>query len=169
MRRIVSLVNNTIERHSRAVRVSLVLMLAAAILARLIWLGYWQGWTGFNAYVDPKGEYHPAKTPWDWMELFIVPVVLAGGGLLFSRAERRAEREETERRTRAEREESERRATTEREIADERSRETALQNYLDKMTELLLDEGLRTSESDSEVRVIAQARTVTTLRQLAEQ
>ncbi len=84
------------------------------------------------------------KTLWDWLQLLIIPAVLAGGAMWFSRAEREAERE----------------------IADDRLREAALQGYLDRMTELLLKEGLRTSEADDESRAVARARTLTALRQL---
>ncbi len=45
-------------------------------------------------------------------------------------------------------------------------RETALQAYIDKMSELLLKENLRESAEDSEVRQIARVRTITILRRL---
>jgi uncharacterized protein YjbI with pentapeptide repeats len=57
-------------------------------------------------------------------------------------------------------------AKTEREIADDRSRERTLQNYLDKMAELLLKEHLSDPEGPDIVYDIACARTVTALRQL---
>jgi len=82
------------------------------------------------------------KTFWDWMELLIIPTVLAIGALLFNRAERR----------------------TGQEIAVERFQEAALRTYLDRMTELLLDRGLLESERDAEVRIVAEAQTLMTLR-----
>jgi uncharacterized protein YjbI with pentapeptide repeats len=106
------------------------------------------GWTGLGAYENPNYAEQPrflwGKSVWDWLDLLLVPVVLAIGGLLFNRAERRAERE----------------------IAAERTQEARLQSYLDKMTELMLEKGLRTSEPKSEVRDIARARTLTALRSL---
>jgi uncharacterized protein YjbI with pentapeptide repeats len=130
--------------------ITLAVVILLAFVGYLIRLGYLE--TGLTAYIDPTGDYHPAKTLWDWMELLIIPVVLAGGGLLYSWRERKAEREEAQQR-----------AKREREIADDRNRETTLQNYLDKMTELLLEHDLRTSES---AQAIARARTLTALRSL---
>jgi hypothetical protein len=106
-------------------------------LGSLILGGYALDWTGFGEHVNVKGEVEREKTLWDWMNLLIVPIVLALGGLWFSRQERKAEREiEKER------------AQTEREIATDRQREAALQMYFDRMTELLLEKGLGTSKAE---------------------
>ena len=37
-------------------------------------------WTGFGPY-DENASGPRAKTLWDWMELLIIPVVLAGGAI----------------------------------------------------------------------------------------
>jgi hypothetical protein len=124
-----------------------VLILALAIV---IWGGYTQDWTwtGIGTYVvpgaTPEHIYVPAKTLWDWLELLIVPIVLAGAAILFNRSERIAERE----------------------IASARQQDCALQSYLDSMTSLQLEHGLRNSQADSEVRAIARARTLTVVRGL---
>jgi hypothetical protein len=122
------------------------IIIAVAVASVLAWwvihLPDWPDWTGF------KG-----KTAWDLSELLIIPLVLAGGGLLFSRAERRAERAMAERREKIE-----------RELATERRLEDTLQAYLDKMTELILKNGLRKSKKGDAVRDIARARTLTVLR-----
>jgi len=55
---------------------------------------------------------------------------------------------------------------TEREIALDKQREELLQAYLDRMAELLLDKGLRTSPPDAEVRNVARVRTISILTQL---
>ncbi|MDH3676051.1 MAG: hypothetical protein OES12_11200, partial [Anaerolineae bacterium] len=52
------------------------------------------------------------------------------------------------------------------EVKDERVQETVLQNYLDNMTKLLLEKNLRRAGEDSEVRSLARARTMTTIRGL---
>jgi uncharacterized protein YjbI with pentapeptide repeats len=123
----------------------IVALAIGTLLLLLLWLGYTQGWkSGFDT-----------KTLWDWMELLIIPVVLTIGGVLFSQAEREAERKAADRR-----------AEAEREIADDRNRETTLQNYLDKMTELLLEKDLSNPEASPSVQEIARARTVATLRQM---
>lgn len=83
------------------------------------------------------------KTFWDWMELLLIPFFLAGGAFFLNRSER----------------------NNEREIATDRQQETALQSYLDRMTELLLEKKLLTAEED-EVRNVARIRTLTVLRGL---
>ena len=131
----------------RVAAVVLILFAAAAIRAAylLIFKGYvWPEWTGFGEFTDPSGKYYPAKLLWDWLELLIVPAVLAIGALLFNRAARASEQKS----------------------ASDQQRETALQNYLDKMAELLLKEKLLEKKDNPEDPVVdvAQVRTVTTLR-----
>src|SRR6266498_3589743 len=87
----------------------------------------------------------------------IIPAVLAGGGILFNRAERESERSLAEKR-----------AQNDQKIAADGLEEGILQGYLDRMTELLLDKALRSSGVDTEVRAVARARTLTSLRKLNE-
>ncbi len=134
-------------------------------------------WTGFDK-----------KTFWDWMQLLIVPAALAIASFLFARAEHRrekaaeqqkaeAERQESEQKTQWERYFAEQQATTERSLAqwrleteikqkEEFQRETLLQAYFDRMEILLVEKALRHSELGAEVRMIARARTLTTLQRL---
>jgi uncharacterized protein YjbI with pentapeptide repeats len=84
------------------------------------------------------------KTLWDWLQLLIVPLVLAFIALVFQRANSR----------------------TEQQIALDKQREDLLQVYLDRMAELLLKEKLRSSAVDAEVRNVARVRTITVLAQL---
>jgi uncharacterized protein YjbI with pentapeptide repeats len=99
-------------------------------------------WTGFGD-----------KTAWDWMQLLIVPVVLAVGALLFNLS-LNARQLETE----------ERRAAAQIEAEDQRAQEERLQTYLEQMGTLLIDEGLLDSEEDDEARYLARARTLAVLR-----
>lgn len=78
------------------------------------------------------------------MQLLIIPVALAVVAIWFNRVERRNEQA----------------------ISSDNQQEGALQSYLDKMSDLLLKEGLRQSETNAEVRNIARARTLTVLRKL---
>jgi hypothetical protein len=55
---------------------------------------------------------------------------------------------------------------TERGIAIDKQREDALQAYIDKMSELLLEKDLRKSGEDDEVRKIVHVRTLTVLPRL---
>jgi uncharacterized protein YjbI with pentapeptide repeats len=60
----------------------------------------------------------------------------------------------------------ERRAEAERELAEQRAQDEALQAYLTQMSTLLLEKDLRESKEDSEVRILARARTLTALKRL---
>ncbi len=55
---------------------------------------------------------------------------------------------------------------TELQIATDNQREVALQAYIDKISELLLEKKLRESTEDDEARTIARVRTLTVLRGL---
>jgi uncharacterized protein YjbI with pentapeptide repeats len=98
------------------------------------------------------------KTLWDWLQLLsalAIPVVLAGAGIWFT-----AWQEEHQQEIEAQR------AKVERNIEDQRAQDTALQAYLDQMTELILEKSLRDSKEESEVRTLARARTLTVLGRL---
>ncbi|MCI0395302.1 MAG: pentapeptide repeat-containing protein [Chloroflexi bacterium] len=136
----------------------LLLTLALVALGVLIFLGYWFNWdwAGVGNYTDPEGGFHRSKTLWDWLELLIIPLVLAGGGLWFSMTQKKTELEIAERERQVE-----------REIAKDRQNQTILTAYFDKMTELLLDYNLRIkTEENAEERSIARARTLAVLRSL---
>lgn len=98
------------------------------------------------------------KTPWDWLELLIVPAALAAIGLWFSQAQRQHNSELARKREAAE----------ERAL-ESRAQESALQGYLDRMTTLLLDRSLGGATASEGVREIARARTLTILRRLDEE
>lgn len=93
--------------------------------------------------VRAKNTGFEAKTLWDWMQLLIIPLLLAGGAFFLNRSER----------------------NTEREIATDRQREDALQAYLDRMADLLLKDKLGSTKK-REVRDVARTRTLTVLRSL---
>ena len=133
-------------------------------------------WTGFD------------KTLWDWMQLLIVPAALAVASFLFTRAERHREQAAEQQKAENERQANEQKAQWERHFAEQQAaaerfaaqwrletemrqkeeyqREALLQAYFDRMEVLLIEKGLRHSESGAEVRHIARARTVTTLQRL---
>ena len=90
-----------------------------------------------------KNTGFETKTLWDWMELFIIPLFLAGGAFYLNSSER----------------------ITDRGIATDRQKEEALQTYLNHIADLLLKENLRTSENE-EVRNVARTRTLSVLRGL---
>src|SRR5258708_2657688 len=146
--------------------VAIILIVAIA----LIIVGYRFDWTGFN------GNNKSGKTLWDWLQLLIIPLVLAVIALLFNRATTR-----TEQKIAAERYEQDKKIASrhyhqdqqiakqryeqDQQIALDKQHEDLLQAYLDRISELLLKESLRTSPSE-EVRNVARVRTITVLTQL---
>jgi uncharacterized protein YjbI with pentapeptide repeats len=103
------------------------------------------------------------KTFWDWMQLFIVPLMLVIITIAFScQQNERQQRIEDQRAQEAQKIENQR-AEAEREAAEQRAQDEALQAYLDQMSSLLLENNLRDSAPDSEVRTLAQTRTLTLL------
>lgn len=141
----------------RAGFVGLVIAFLAGIVAAAYFASVFPEWTGFGPpSLDAQGHELPhAKTLWDWLQLLLVPMVLAVGGYLLTRSENRYALKLQERRE----EEG-------RKLEEQRVQDAALQAYLDQMTQLLLHEKLRTSEGDDEVRSVARARTLTVLRVL---
>jgi uncharacterized protein YjbI with pentapeptide repeats len=134
---------------------------AATVIAAvvvLIRVGQRYQWTGFGESVQPKPndqEIQSKKTLWDWLQLFIVPLVLAAIGLWFA-AQQDARQQQLE----------EKRARSDRQIEEQRAQDAALQAYLDQMSQLMLEGNLRGSEAGSEVRTLARARTQTVLARL---
>lgn len=111
-------------------------------------LGY--AWVaGISAAVLPilvLISYRYEATLWNWLELLIVPAMLALGGYWVNWSLSRNAQG----------------------IAERHAQDAALQAYLDHMGQLLLDKDqpLRTSKASSEVRMLARARTLTILEQL---
>jgi len=103
-----------------------------------------RSWTGFRG-----------KTVWDFLQLLIVPLMLAAIGFWFT-VQQDARQQQTENQ----------RAEAERELAVQRAQDEALQAYLDQMSGLLLERDLRASKKGSEVRTLARARTLTVLGRL---
>jgi uncharacterized protein YjbI with pentapeptide repeats len=118
-------------------------------LVVLILIGYAFPWTGFGQS-KVNGEIQPYKTLWDWLDLLIVPVVLAIGGYLFNSSQNQATRRAAER----------------------RAQDDALEAYLDDMSDLITPKKDQPSMSDERppdsLKSVARARTVTLLARLDE-
>lgn len=142
-------------------RVAIAVTSAIIVIAvALIIVGYWFDVTGFNGYtqvstirtlsgptagtVTRTEAFQPGKTLWDWLQLLIIPAVLAVGGYLFNYTTSR----------------------TEREVTTDRQRQEALQTFIDKISELLLHEDLRDPDYKGEARTIIRARTLAVLPEL---
>lgn len=135
------------------------------IVLRFILAGYETPWTGFGEYALSAGGSVRAKTLWDWMDLLIIPFFLAGGAFYLERSERTVERKASAKRENIERQAAEDRAKLEREIAADRQQEVALQSYIDRMAELLLNEKLQAHPSEESSKLM-RVRTLTVLRGL---
>ena len=112
-------------------------------------------WTGFGPYTPPTSGLQRGKSLYDWLQLAIIPAAIAFGVWLLNRLQQQRDQQLADDR-----------AQTERDIALDNQREAALQAYLDCMTELLLEKGLRKSVDNDEVRTIAHVRTLRVLPRL---
>ncbi len=84
------------------------------------------------------------KKLWDMLQLLIVPTALAIGAFYLQETAKQRELK----------------------IADDRAKQETLNRYFDQISTLLFDRGLRTAKAEDESRIIAQARTLTALREL---
>jgi type VI protein secretion system component VasK len=122
--------------------VLIALLSVVVVLIILIILGYIFNWHWTGLVPESSEPKQHAKTLWDWLQLLIIPAVLAVAGYVINLTISRGEQAATEQRAKSEREAAEKRAETEREIALDDQREAALQKYIDNMSELLLKEHL---------------------------
>jgi uncharacterized protein YjbI with pentapeptide repeats len=140
--------------------VTWLLLLFAAIVAAAIFVGiaYARGWTwtGFARERDHDGEtVRPPKTLWDWLQLLLVPFALAAAAFVLNQLQ--SDREQRR---------EDRRASNQRSQNTDAKREDVLRDYLQQMSDLMLDRDLLRSRRQAEVRALARALTLTAVRQL---
>ena len=135
--------------------VATVLITVIIALVVLVILGgylfHWD-WTGFN------GNNKSGKTLWDWLQLLIVPAVLAIGIFLLNQMQKSRDERIAQKREK-----------TERYISLDNQQEAALQAYINSMSELILHENLRSKSnpgSHDGARAVARVRTLTVLPRL---
>lgn len=132
----------------------LLVLFGIFILYALVKHGYDQTWTGFQGYTNSKGECVPPKKLWDWLQLLIVPAMIAVGVWWLNKSQRRSEQ-----RIKISQEESQ------QQIETDKQRQKALEDYFECMTDLLLNHKLRDGNQNSrEARSIARTRTLAVLR-----
>lgn len=115
-------------------------MVVVAFAVVFLTYGYQASWTGFGEISrrkDASTDVQHAKTLWDWLQLCVIPAVLAIVGFLLNRGEKRRDQSLAEMRTAAD-----------RELATDRNREASLQTYLTEITNLLLSGRLRAVTGD---------------------
>ena len=128
------------------------------------------GWIAYTVWVTANNARMglASKTFWDWMELLVVPAALATAGFWFTYVQKQTELETAAKTRELEREIAEKEREIDREIALERQQQQTLENYLDRMKELLLDRNLG-SEATPEVKRLARTWTLIALRELTAQ
>jgi uncharacterized protein YjbI with pentapeptide repeats len=126
-------------------RILLIIIVIVAVVIIALPFLYEQRITGFGAFGVPSDpSYEREKTLWSWMELLIVPVILALSAYWFSN--------QTQKRL--------------RQTEEDRFREEALQKYFDNITNLLLETTATDKRLRDSARAVATLRTVTVLRRL---
>jgi len=102
----------------------------------------------------------------EWLELLIVPVVLALITVVFTWQQNERQQDLETKRTNQAQNIEDQRAEAERDLAKQRAQDEALQAYLGQMSQLLLEQDLRNAKEGSVVRTLARARTIVALQRL---
>jgi Pentapeptide repeats (8 copies) len=131
--------------------VIVAVLVTLGVLSYLIYIGYGLGWTGFGPSRMNEGV-QPGKTLWEWLGLLFVPTILALGGFLLNRMQKQHDLRIEE--AQKEREEA---------AALQRAQDQLLRDYLDQMSDLMVDRELRDKPPQSDIHRLAQARTIATL------
>jgi Pentapeptide repeats (8 copies) len=118
--------------------------LAAAVLTALVLEGYNYSWTGFSEYVPTNKDAVRAKSLWDWLDLLVVPAVLAVAAFLLEGSRKRSEQA----------------------VEIDRQRQQTLDAYFDYVSELLLSGHFSALTTSQAARELARTRTLAALRLL---
>ena len=115
-----------------------------------------------------KNSDYRKRSLWDWLNLLIVPAVLALGGYFFTRSENRRTRDAADEQRAVDRQIADEQRSLDRKIADERRQDDTLQAYLDGMSQLLTDKErpLHRAQPGDSLSTLARARTLTVLPRL---
>jgi hypothetical protein len=111
----------------------------------------WPEWTGLGerTYSQAPGELvQPSKTAWDWLQLLIVPAVLAGAVTIYNQLQtNQANTRQTEQ------------AAEDRRQASIANQDTIFENYVSQMSVLMVSKRLLTSRPNSPVSKVGQILT----------
>jgi len=119
-------------------------LLAMAIVTALAIKGYGYAWTGFSGYMPTNKDAVREKTLWDWLDLLIIPAVLAVVAFLLDGSRKRSEQA----------------------VESDRQRQQTLDCYFDYISELLLSGHLLNTTNSNYARELVRTRTLTALRLL---
>ncbi len=128
-------------------------------------------WTGLPADPGDGSPVNPprtAKTLWDWLQLLVVPLVLALAAFALNAAQADRDRRQEDRRAAQQRVFDQRRAEREQANAQDRAREDTLRTYLRQMSQLITDSGLAAPRhpADPDTKALARTLTLVALRRL---
>ncbi|HEV8459759.1 MAG TPA: pentapeptide repeat-containing protein [Gaiellaceae bacterium] len=111
----------------------------------------WPEWTGLGqrTFTQAPGEVvQPSKTAWDWLQLLIVPAVLAGAVAIYNQLQtNQANTRQTEQ------------AAEDRKQAAVSNQDTIFENYVSQMSILMVSKKLLTSRPNSPVSKVGQILT----------
>ena len=146
-----------------------VLVLSVAVFTVLAYRRGWR-WTGLPADAGDGSDAHPprpAKTLWDWLQLLVVPLVLALAAFALNAAQSDRDRRQEERRALQQRLLEDRRSARDRATAEDRARED-LGTYIRQMSDLITRHGVlwARSQADANTRALARTLTLVALRRL---
>lgn len=107
----------------------------------------WREWSGVGERrwaTTPNEGVQPSKTVWDLLQLLIVPVILVVVSLWWSASQ----------------------DTRDKSIAEQVRQDTTLDDYIQRLGDLMLSKKLKSSKQHDAVRSVARTVTLTTLRRL---
>jgi len=144
-----------------------IISLASAVFVMLIalaLLGYffkWD-WTGVRGYTPPNKEYQRGKTLWDWLQLLLIPLLIAAGGWLFN-IQQDNRNEELKK---IEINNADKRYNTDIRNTNNQLLDNILQKYLDNMQDLIVNHNLRNSGDNDPIRDVARGQTLVAIQRL---
>ncbi|HEV7804957.1 MAG TPA: pentapeptide repeat-containing protein [Solirubrobacteraceae bacterium] len=135
----------------------LVVVALAMVFVVLAYRRQWD-WTGLTEVRRARGgdeDVQPTKTLWDWLQLLVIPLALAGLAFVVNEAQtQREQRREDDR------------AKLKRAVSTDAAHEDTLRAYLTQMSGLMLDRRLLRSKRLSDVQAVARTATLTAVRRL---
>lgn len=96
-----------------------------------------------------------SKSFWDWMDLLLVPLVIAFAGFWFTQSQKRVELEISKKEKEAD-----------RQLSLDQQRQNTFDTFLEQITDLLLNYNLLGSKKGDQLQSIARAKTLMTFRNL---
>jgi uncharacterized protein YjbI with pentapeptide repeats len=132
---------------SKALRYLRRVVVILLVLVVLFFIGKWlysQPWSGFRIAQSTTNNSLSIKTLWDWMELLLIPLALAGIAFLFRKSEVELSIQQSR----------------------EKSRDDALSLYFQHIQTILLETDLSDSQTAKATSKLVSARTISLLRML---